>query len=96
MADREYHFLIRVRGSTETFHFQITARNRFVALKQARLIPNLVECRAISSEELADLLKNEPVRDQSQRHEARLSNGLVIDVAPGDDRRNRQKANPRE
>jgi hypothetical protein len=25
----------------------------------------LVECRAISSEELADLLKNEPVRDQS-------------------------------
>ena len=64
MPNREYHFLIRVRGSAETFHFQITARNRFVALKQARLIPNLVECRVISSEELADLLKNESIRDQ--------------------------------
>jgi hypothetical protein len=59
MPDRAYHFLIRVRGSTETFHFQVTARNRFVALKQARLIPNLVECRAISGEELEGLLNNE-------------------------------------
>lgn len=57
MADREYHFLIRVQDSAQTFHFQVTARNRLVAFRQARLIPNIVECRAISSEELAGLPK---------------------------------------
>ena len=77
MADREYHFLIRVQDSTETFHFQITARNRFVALKQARLIPKLVECRAISSEELADLLKDEAVRDNHSATKPGWLSGLV-------------------
>jgi hypothetical protein len=57
VADREYHFLIRVWDSAETFHLQVTARNRSVALKQARMIPNLIDCRAISSEELARIVK---------------------------------------
>ena len=57
MADREYHFLIRLWDGPQIFHVQITAKNRSEALRQVRSISNLVECRSISSEELEGLLK---------------------------------------
>jgi len=56
MAEKEFHFLVRVKGSSTNFHFQTLAISRIAALRQARQIPNLVELREISANELKELL----------------------------------------
>jgi hypothetical protein len=56
MAEKEFHFLVRVEGSSTNFHFQTLAISRIAALRQAKRIPNLVELREITAEELKELL----------------------------------------
>jgi hypothetical protein len=58
MAEQEFHFLVRVKGSSTNFHFQTLAMSRVAALRKARCIPNLVELREISAEELKELLRD--------------------------------------
>jgi hypothetical protein len=59
MAEKEFHFLVRVEGSSTNFHFQTLAVSRIAALRRAQQIPRLVELREISAEELAEFPMNE-------------------------------------
>jgi len=64
MAEKEFHFLVRVKGSSTNFHFQTLAISRKAALRQARQIPNLVELREISADELKELLEDGDTKPQ--------------------------------
>ena len=69
MAEKEFHFVVRVKDSSTNFHFQTRAISRKAALRQARQIPNLVELREISADELKELL--EDVRHEATAFEDR-------------------------
>jgi hypothetical protein len=50
--DRVFHYLIRLLECTVTIHCQISARTAAAARDQVEQIPNLIECREVSFEEL--------------------------------------------
>jgi hypothetical protein len=54
-----FHFLIRIAECTTQLHCQVTAENAIDARKKVAGLPNLIECREISTGELAELLRME-------------------------------------
>jgi hypothetical protein len=57
LAHTHFHFLVRVSGSSETYHYEVLARSPASAKRKAQQIPHLTECRLITEYELADFLK---------------------------------------
>jgi hypothetical protein len=55
--DRVFHYLIRLLECTVTIHCQVSARTAAAARHRVEQIPNLIECREVSFEELTAIVK---------------------------------------
>jgi hypothetical protein len=57
--NQSFHYLIRVAECTLTLHCEVTADSEPAAKHHIQQIPNLLEWREISVNELAEIIKNE-------------------------------------
>jgi hypothetical protein len=57
--NHSFHYLIRIAECTLPLHCEVIADSDAAARHHVKQIPNLMEWREISGEELAEILKNE-------------------------------------
>jgi hypothetical protein len=57
-GNRIFHYLIRIAECTSTLLCEVTADSHVAARQHVNQIPNLLECREISSEEFFSLARN--------------------------------------
>ena len=57
--NHSFHYLIRIAEYALALHCEVIAHSDEAARHQVKQIPNLMEWRELSDEELAEILKNE-------------------------------------
>jgi hypothetical protein len=57
--NHSFHYLIRIAECALPLHCEVIAHSDAAARHQVKQIPNLMEWRELSDEELAEILKNE-------------------------------------
>jgi hypothetical protein len=58
--NHSFHYLIRIAECSLPLHCEVIADSDAAARQKVKKIPNLMEWREFSGEELAEILKNEP------------------------------------